>query len=1053
MALTTQQKLYNPKFLQEGCLPPRSTIIPALHKDVFYKNKETSEKIQILNGTFRFSYQQEDCLEDFAELTYDDSQWDTIDVPSMWQYRGYSKPLYPNVEYPIPFNPPYVCCVNPVGYYRRKFTAKKSGRSILYFGGVDNAYFVYLNGAYVGFSKGSRLPAEYDVTALLLDGENLLCVKVFTYSDATYLENQDMLLASGIFRDVILIQTGKVSLWDYELYTEGNTIHAHVTCISQSTNNDPRPIGTQTQYCGNSAHSGDVTLQYEGYTLRIEMNGQTFEQPAAEKLHFAITVQNAKPWNAETPNLYPIYISLLRNGEVLEVHSKKIGFRQVRTEGNRLLLNESPITLKGICRHEHDPKNGRAITVELIEKELRLIKDHNFNAIRCAHYPNNPAFYEIASELGIYVMNENDLETHGAQVTGDMGFLSKHPDWLKAYMNRARRMVERDKNETCVIIWSAGNEHGCGKNVDETLRYIKKRLRNIPIFHTMDDARNPAINDFRVNGYFSMESLTSYPVDGKPVILTEYGHAMGNSPGLMEDTWDYVYRNRHIVGGYVWEFKSHGFYQEDENGRVFYQYGGDFGDINHWSNFSIDGYCLSDGTAKPSLRDAQNVLSPCYVTFSDHKICLINTNDFQSLEYIRMHWEICEDYHVLEQGEMQLPAIKPYEEYVLPISTELPGQTPGATYYVNLCFYEEITDTTARKVGIKQVRLGSVAKTPWNGDGSSANAYLKGTDATVQGACFTVKIKGGLLAYYEKHGKILLDAPMKLNFYRAPIDNDGIVGWQLRLIQDWDEVFLKHFTFFPESVELVEPAVHQSDCICIKVTGKVLPTARYAGFFVSIKYFIYGNGLVLIDYEGNPYGRLPKVLPRIGVCFEMSDAYTHVKWYGRGEEENYGDRKAHCPIGLYQLPVSEMNFLYDVPQECGTRTDTKFISLSGVGEGFSVIGADTFAFSCHDFTLQNLEAARHRNELQKADRKYLYIDYKMRGLGSLSCGPNPEECYELRPHRFRFVFGICGEQDENTLLQLARYDFGMHTEALTNEYSFDTEWQPTSVIECNINRM
>ena len=985
--------------------------------------------IQILNGTFLFSYQQEDCLKNFEQMDYDDSAWNTIDVPSMWQYRGYSKPLYPNVEYPIPFNPPYVCCDNPVGYYRLHFTAQKCGRSILYFGGVDNAYFVYLNGTYVGFSKGSRLPAEYDVTDLLQEGENLLCVKVFTYSDATYLENQDMLLANGIFRDVMLIQTAETSLWDYELYTEGNTLYADVTL------------------CGT-----------KGCTLRLEVADQVLEQPAAEKLHFSVTIPDVKPWNAETPNLYPVYITLLKNGEVLEVHSKKIGFRHARTEGNRLLLNEAPITIKGICRHEHNPQNGHAITVDLIEKELRLIKDHNFNAIRCAHYPNNPAFYEIASELGIYVMNESDLETHGAHVAGDQGFISKLPQWLDAYMNRAIRMVERDKNETCVIIWSAGNEHGCGENVDATLRYIKKRLRNVPIFHTMDDGRNPHINDFRANAYFSMESLTSYPSEGKPVILTEYGHAMGNSPGLMEDTWDYVYQNRHITGGYLWEFKNHGFYQEDEKGRAFYQYGGDFEDINHWSNFSMDGYCLSDGTPKPSLRDSKNVLSPCYVTFTDGNIRLLNTNDFRSLEYVKMHWEIREDYLVLEQDDMQLPAIKPYTAYDLPLSTDLPAQTPGATYYVTLHFYEETAPDTLRELGIKQVCLGSVAKVSATDtlpkqescDNSTSLKINWGTtNATVEGTQFTAKIQNGLLSYYEKGGQVLLNAPMKLNFYRAPIDNDGIVGWSLRWIQDWEKVFLKHFTFFAETMELEDSP--SSDSLCIKVTGKCLPTGRYAGFFVTLKYHIYENGLIITEYEGEPYGKLPKVLPRIGIAFELSDAYTHAKWYGRGPEENYCDRKAHCPVGLYQLPISEMNFQYDVPQECGTRTDTRFVSLSGDAGAFSVIGMDNFAFSCHDFTLQDLEAARHRNELEKTDRKHLYIDYKMRGLGSHSCGPNPEEYYELRPHTFRFAFAICGQHDENTLLQLARTDFGVHTEALSEEYTFDTEWKPAGVIECNIN--
>ncbi|MBQ3179077.1 MAG: hypothetical protein IJB52_14750, partial [Clostridia bacterium] len=362
-----------------------------------------------LNGTYRFSWQTTDCLTDFHFPAYDDSGWDNLDVPSMWQYHGYSKPQYPNVQYPIPFNPPYVSCENPVGYYRRTFTAHRAPRSILYFGGVDNAYFVYLNDTYVGFSKGSRLPAEYDVTDLVQDGENLLCVKVFTYSDATYLENQDMLLASGIFRDVLLVQTPAVSVWDYEIRTEGDTLSLVVTL-----------------WDGN----------YSGYTLQVEADSQMKEQSASKQMHFSFTISDAKRWNAETPYLYPVYLTLLRDGEVMEVHSKRVGFVKTALDGYRLLVNGSPVTLKGICRHEHDPQNGRAITVERIERELRLIKEHNLNAIRCAHYPNHPAFYEIASELGIYVMNEGDLETHGCEVTGDQGFLSKQSGWLKAYMNR-----------------------------------------------------------------------------------------------------------------------------------------------------------------------------------------------------------------------------------------------------------------------------------------------------------------------------------------------------------------------------------------------------------------------------------------------------------------------------------------------------------------------------------------------------------------------------------------------------------------------------------------
>lgn len=1010
--------IQDPAYQREGCLNPRATLVPALRRGVTYRNHTDSEMVTSLNGDYRFAYRPEDTIPDFCAVDYDDSGWDTIDVPSMWQYRGYGSPVYPNVEYPIPFDPPFVSCENPVGYYRRRFTAKKAARSILYFGGVDSVYFVWLNGAYVGFAKGSRLPAEYDVTDLLVEGENLLCVKVFTYCDGTYLENQDMLLASGIFRDVLLLQTERLSVWDYEIVTQKNEVTVKVTLWD---------------------------ADYTNAAVTVELDGQTLTKPAAKTVEFTVTVDAPRYWNAETPNLYPLYITLTEGDRAVEVHTKQIGLRDLRVEGNRLLVNGTPITLKGINRHEHDPKNGRAITVERIERELKLLKDHNFNAIRCAHYTNHPAFYEVASELGIYVMDENDLETHGAHAgTGDQGWFSKHPDWRHAILDRTRRMVERDKNETCITIFSMGNEHGDGENIREGAAYIRERTGGrFPVFHTVENWREPQCSDFRMNGYMNMESLMSFPEAGKPVVLLEYGHAMGNSPGLMEDTWDYVYFNRHVIGGYTWEFKNHGFYAEDENGTPFYKFGGDFEDYNHWSNFSMDGYCLSDGTPKPSLRDCKNVQSPCYVKMMDGKITVMNTNDFRPLDYVRMVWEITEDYKVLESGESMLPAVKPYETAVLDIPIDLPAHTPGASYYVTLCFYDE----KGFEIGVKQVCLGSVPTESYTETRPVADVEQKGTDITVTSDTFTVKVEKGLLSYYERDGKVLLDAPMTLSFYRAPTDNDGIVNFSARWIGRWDGAFLRHWKFHARTAD----HTCEDTCVRITVTGKILPVSRNVGYEVTLTYRVYADGLVLVEYEGAPYGSVPEVLPRVGVYFKLASDYTNATWYGRGEDENYCDRKAHCPIGLYSLPIEAMNFQYDVPQECGTRTETRFVSVTGGDKTFTVIGADKFEFSCHDFTLRNLEEARHRNELIRTPEKYLYIDYKMRGLGSHSCGPNPEEQYELRPHAFRMVFGLCGA-DTDTALTLARKSFAVKTEALAGKHEFHREKAAAGVIECDINR-
>jgi beta-galactosidase/evolved beta-galactosidase subunit alpha len=827
-----------------------------------------------------------------------------------------------------------------------------------------------------------------------------------------------MLLASGIFRDVLLVQTEALSVWDYEIVTRKDQVTVKVTLWD---------------------------ADYTNATVTVELDGQTVTKPASKTVDFSVTVEDPRYWNAETPNLYPLYITLLESGREVEIHTKQIGLRDIRIEGHSLLVNDTPITLKGINRHEHDPKNGRAITVERIERELKLLKDHNFNAIRCAHYTNHPAFYEVASELGIYVMDENDLETHGAHAgTGDQGWFSKQPAWKHAILDRTRRMVERDKNETCITIFSMGNEHGDGENIREGVAYIRERTGNrFPVFHTVENWRDPEVSDFRMNGYMNMESLMSFPEEGKPVVLLEYGHAMGNSPGLMEDTWDYVYFNRHVIGGYTWEFKNHGFYAEDENGTPFYKFGGDFEDYNHWSNFSMDGYCLSDGTPKPSLRDCKNVHSPCYVKLTDGKITVMNTNDFRPLDYVRMVWEITEDYHVLQSGETVLPAVKPYETAVLDIPTALPGNTPGATYYATLRFYDE----TGFEIGVKQVCLGSVPAEAYEAVKPAATVEQNGADFTVTADTFTVKVSDGLLSYYERAGKILLDAPMQLNFYRAPTDNDGIVNFSARWIGRWGDAFLKHWKFHARTAAYTE----EDTCIRITVTGKVLPVSRLVGYLVTLTYRIYADGLVLTEYEGTPYGDLPEALPRMGVCFKLAEEYTTTTWYGRGEDENYCDRKAHCPFGLYSLPIKDMNFQYDVPQECGTRTETRFVSVTGGDKVFTVVGAGQFDFSCHDFTLQNLETARHRNELVRTPEKYLYIDYKMRGLGSHSCGPNPEEQYELRPHAFRLVFALC-DGDADAALAFAHKSFAVRSEALSGKHEFHREETIKGVIECDINR-
>jgi beta-galactosidase/beta-glucuronidase len=604
-------------------------------------------------------------------------------------------------------------------------------------------------------------------------------------------------------------------------------------------------------------------------------------------------------------------------------------------------------------------------------------------------------------------------------------------------------MYERDKNETCISIWTIGNENGDGENIKKCVEYLKSRSVKKPVMHTGDNGRDPAISDFRAFGYHNMAALISFPEEGKPVMMLEYGHAMGNSPGLMEDTWDYVYKNRHICGGYVWEFKCHGFYSEDEKGRAFYKYGGDFDDYNHWSNFSMDGYCLSDGTPKPSLRECKNVLAPTYVKLENEKISLMNTNDFKSLDYLTLKWELKEDHLIKKSGEMKLPPIAPYESSYLDLDTNIEDPISGAEYFIDLHFYDEKN----QELAFKQVSLGiKKEKEPYIAPNAEVKAEESSDEIVLTTEDAELKIQNGLLSYFKKGDKLLLDEPISFNLYRAPTDNDGIVNWNERWIKEWKKQLYPYFEFIflGSSTKKLE-----NGGVLVKVKGKWAPISKFTGFNVEIEYTITGDGRVFVDLHCAPYGKFAETIPRLGLVFPLKKEMSEVLWYGRGEDECYVDRKEHCNFGLYRSTVDKMNFLYDIPQECGTRIDTRYLKIGKGADSISFIGSNSFSFSYHDFTLQSLEAARHKNELEKSDKNYLYLDYAMRGIGSKSCGPDPEECYELRAHEFRFAFMIAPDADENELCELSRKSFPSVTEKLGKTHSFDPKTQHVNIVECN----
>lgn len=966
-----KEYIANQHMLGEHRLPARTMLLPAQKRGVTHKNFTDSDRVQLLSGDWKFRWLPEDTDAPFYLSQTDDADWDTLPVPAMWQFHGYGTCYYPNVRYCFPYDPPYIHRSNPVGLYRLHFTAKhNNGRAILRFLGVDNAYFVWLNGKYVGFSKGSRIPAEFDVTKALAEGENLLAVKVYTFSDASYLENQDMLMASGIFRDVMLVYTGENALWDYTLL--------------------PDKAGFTVKY----ACTLGKTPAYIRFTL-CEANGAVC---AAEKMSLTETgevrlpLSNAVLWNAEQPYLYTLYMEIEENGAVTETHTKKAGVAESRIVGSRLLMNGTPITLKGVNRHENNARTGRAITAAQIEAELHDIKSNHLNAIRCSHYTNQPLFYELCSELGIYVMDEADCESHGAECSGDLGALNKDETWFDAIFDRTSRMYALNKNETSINIRSLGNEFGSGPNAQKCRAWLREQPVKKPV--RADEAPIPGVDDFCQTGYMPMQVLKDSSPENGPLLLLEYAHAMGNSPGGLEDIWNWIYQNEHCCGGYVWEFKSHGFYVPGKNGRPRYLYGGDFPDRYHWSNFSLDGYHTSDGTPKPAWAELKEVSAPVHVIWKENGVQIKNTYDFLPLDGVTLRWSVCADGVPVKEGAVPLDGLKARERRFV----QLPLDTAGMQGLItaDCVFYKNGVQIAHKQKILADLPSPSAAPVPF------AHTVTETDDTVrVEGEGFAIDIKNGLLCRIIKKGKAVLDAPMKLNCMRAPTDNDGIVGFSPRLVEEWNAHLVDSMRFGCYETRVEDTPV----AVTVTAKGKFLPHSHYWGFLTTLRYIITAGGETEVSVSMEPYGKdLPSVLPRVGVMFALARDLSHCTWLGRGPDENYPDCKAHTSVGLYEADADALNFTYDVPQETGNRGDCRRVSVSGGGKALTVEGS--FSFSYHGVSLEALTKARHCDELEPDDKRWLYIDHRMRGLGSNSCGPQPEEPYELRPGAFRWSFRL-----------------------------------------------
>jgi len=741
----------------------------------------------------------------------------------------------------------------------------------------------------------------------------------------------------------------------------------------------------------------------------------------------------------------------MEGNTVTEVHSKRVGFVFSEIVGREFRVNGKKVLLRGICRHENNAKNGRALTVEQVRADLELIKSHNINAIRCAHYPNNPAFYEFASELGIYIMDEADLESHGCSATGDQGYLSKEKEWLPAYMDRTVRTAERDKNETCIVIWSVGNELGTGENLEICANYYRNRKDKKPVQYHAPDRSN---QDFSVIGYPSLYKLEVHrnaPENQKlPICLLEYAHAMGNSPGNLKNLWDYVVSHEEYMGGFVWEFRSHGMERINTDGSVDYLYGGDFHDTNHWANFTLDGYCRSDGTPKPTFDELKWVYAPIRMDLKDNKLHFHNIQSFLSTEGLTLVTEILCDGKTYSKKAKPMPFIAPFSELTVDFAPQYKGHD---------CFVNFSIEKNGEKISFMQFELESTDKK------SELEATTINCDYTVdedviciKGENFSINFANGMPIFYEKNGKVYFNSPAEFVTYRAETDNDGIFGVFPRWTGEWERTRLHKMRIFTfeTKVKMLEKS--------LEITAKSVLTydCNYTGFNLELKYNVFSDGLITSDMIVKPFGEMPCIkydtpdnidpltprLPRFGVVFKLTKDLNRVKWFGRGSDQNYDDAIGNAPVGVYELPIEKMNFEFDVPQETGNRGDTRYAQIKNENESFTVYGNESFQFSYHPWKLDDLRNARHKSDLKEdLNNNFLYVDYKMRALGSHSCGPNPERELDFEPHDFEFVFAFNGEGVNEPEYFLK--DLGAKTKKLTDVYVYTPLTAEREAVECD----
>ena len=994
--------------LHENTMPARAYYIPASKRmDNLVEHREESDRMQLLNGTWKFQYYNSiyDIQESFFEKDYDTENFDEIQVPSVWQMAGYDTHQYTNIRYPFPFDPPYVPQDIPCGAYAHTFIYHKdenAPKAFLNFEGVDSCFYVWINGSYVGYSQVSHMTSEFDITDLLQDGENTIAVLVMKWCDGSYLEDQDKFRMSGIFRDVYILKRPEQAISDYHIKTKIEDMLAKVELDVKFYS------------------PANVKISIEDKNGAVVAVGSITEEGTA-----VLEIASPELWNTENPYLYKLILET--ENEVIVDH---IALRKIEIKDQVIYLNGQKIKFRGVNRHDSDPVTGFTISVEQITTDLTLMKQHNFNAIRSSHYPNAPFFYEMCDKYGFMVIDEADIEAHGPfmlyrkEDTDYNRFkrwnekIADDPAWEAAIVDRVKLMVERDKNRFCIVMWSMGNESAYGCNFEKALAWTKKfdpdRITQYESarYRNYDETYDYSNLDVYSRMYPALSEIQEYlDKDGsKPFLLVEYCHSMGNGPGDFEDYFQMIQDNDKMCGGFVWEWCDHAIaHGTAENGKTIYAYGGDHGEDIHDGNFCMDGLVYPDRTVHTGLLEYKNVYRPARVVSYDREsgeLVLHNYMDFDDLEdYVKISYELTQDGLVISKGKLAEVSVAPHSEGKTSLNIKVPE---NGKCYLKLIYqlkkempllekdhilgFDEIE--VSQKAAKCQLAEKWIEKTATNSElqvnENDTQIHIKGREFA-----YTIDRRTALFTEMKFAGREYLNHSMELNIWRAPTDNDMYIKSEWKKAH-YDQAYTRAYTTeVVQGKHGVKITSHAS--VVAETVQKILD--------VTITWKIDAAGKIDADIAVTKDGEFPD-LPRFGVRMFLDKKLADVRYFGMGPQESYRDKHQAASHGLYRANVGDLHEDYIRPQENGSHYDCEYVELNNSRYGIVASAEKAFSFNASYYTQEELEKKTHNYELIESDSVVFCVDYALNGIGSNSCGPVVLEQYRFDDVLFRFQFTL-----------------------------------------------